>query len=83
MSKYKTPFLSDLQTSKALYARTSKYRLPFKKDEPSEDIQLTLHNISQNNISLMTEIKLPKLAVSTDLGKQNNARRHRNHLSIH
>lgn len=31
----------------------------------------------------MSEVKLPKLAVSTDLGKQNNTRRQRAHLSIH
>ncbi len=83
MSKYKTPFINEVESSKALQNRTSKYRLPFQKDEPAEDLQKSLNNLSQHNISLQSDIKLPKLAISTELNKIHPPRKHKNIMGIH
>jgi hypothetical protein len=83
MSRYKTPFPTEADHSKSLENRTSKYRLPFKKDEPTEDLTNTLNNLSQHNIVLQPELKLPKLAMSSELNKPLPARKHKNNMSIH
>jgi hypothetical protein len=83
MSRYKTPFRTEADHSKSLEKRTSKYRLPFQKDEPTDDLTNTLNSLSQHNIALQPELKLPKLAMSSELNKPLPARKHKNNMSIH
>ena len=67
--QYKRPCPTEADHSKSLENRTSKYRLPFKKDEPTEHFTNTFNILSQHNISLQPELKFPKLAMHPQLNK--------------